>query len=170
QRRARAAGGQEALVGHLPAGLGVARRAIEHELELGMGLWRLAPRHDSETVGRGPVVAHELGVRPGPERGPRPLLAGTRSPEPAGRAGALALLDHLGFEPGDVHAHAARSRDLLRELDREAEGVVERERLRARDRARAEREQALETLHARLVGLTEAGLLLLEEAEDALAV
>src|SRR5207249_793523 len=84
------------------------------------------------------------------------------------RTRALGL--HLALEARQVHRHAARGSDLLGQLDGEPVRIVERERLRARNRLRALREQALEPLHPRLVGLAEAGLFLLEQPQDALAM
>ncbi len=66
--------------------------------------------------------------------------------------------------------HAARGGDLLGQLDREAVGVVQHEGVRARDGLRASAQQVLEPRQPRLEGLHESRLLLLEQAQDAVAV
>ena len=83
-----------------------------------------------------------------------------------GGAPALALRRHLPLEAFEIDIEALARRDLLRQLERIAEGVVQRERLRARDllrRLRA-REDLIEQHAAALQRLAELRLLSRQQA------
>src|SRR5439155_23701626 len=83
--------------------------------------------------------------------------------------GAPALLPHRDLEALAIDRLAALARDLLGELDREAVGVVEHEGVRTRDLRALPGDQLLQACEARLVGLDEGDLFLVEHPHHLLA-
>ena len=133
------AGGRRdaAAVADLAALLGVERGAVEDDLRLDPGVDRVdasAAGEDRQhgAVGFEPAVAFER------RRGHRGLADADDAPLRR-RIGtrALALLGHLLLEPDRVDRDAALARDLARQLERKAVGVVQHERVLAGDQHRA---------------------------------
>jgi hypothetical protein len=168
QLRLRPAALDHATVRDLAAGFRVARRAIEHELDLRSAGRRgmLAPAAQREPLGRERVVADELGVLPRAHRRPRRACARRLLLPELARARARVRCSSM------ARSKPARSTVTSRLLAissvssiGKAVGVVQRERLLAADRPRV-LQQLLEPAQARLEGLGEAGLLLLHHAQD----
>ncbi len=149
----RAARADDALVGELAAALGVERGAVEDDLDRGARARRLdrgpVDEHaDDVRLGGGVVVAEEVDLA-------RPVehLAEDRDVGVAGLLrrrvglGAVALLVHQAAEAVLVDLEALLGRHLERQVDRKAVGVVELERLVAREGRDA---LALGLLHGRV--------------------
>jgi hypothetical protein len=143
----------------LPATLGVERGAVEHDAG------RLAGHHGHhpQLVGTGDVrVADEFGAHRRHLRveAERPALLAARP---------LALLGHRLVEAGAVDAHATLRRHLDRQVDREAERVVEAERIGPTDDAPG-RDQLVQASRPRLERAGELLLLGLDAIEDLVAL
>ena len=154
--------GQRASIAHLPAGLGVERRAVEDQ-QAGLALGQLAHlpafAHDAEHRAGGAVdglVTLKYGRLQLARQFGRHLAPGL---ELARRAGALALLVHRLLEAGHVHREAAFARDVGGEIDRKTVGVVQPERIGAGNRLHRLRRHLVEHAHAVLQRLAEALLL-----------
>src|SRR5256885_7516040 len=145
-------------VAHLSARLGVERILLQHHLH---HVARLPEAEHIRLRLRG-IVADPLLLGPGLHGAPLaaalhvdrnlprvPALAPLQRLERAG-----ALLAQLPLEPGDVHRLTALAGDQLRQVDREAERVVQLERLRAGDGFRTP--QLLEPLEPALDRVEEA--------------
>ena len=164
-------------VADLPTGLGVERRAVEHDAHRGAGVGLgepLAPADErahlradglvllaAGEVGRAELV-DQLAVEL--ERRALALAAGGL----VRFLGAGALLLHPRVEAVDVDAASTFPRDLAREVDREPERVVQEERVVAGDVAAPE--HAVEQVEPARQGLTEALLLAAHDPEDQLAL
>ena len=133
-------------VADLPAGLGVERRAVEDDVDgcaFGHLCDALAARDECADLGAGGLVllaSGEVGgtelVEQFPEELDRRALA-----FPSGcrvRFAARALLVHQRTERVEVDRAVAFLRDLAREIDREAQRVVQEERVGPGDVAFAE--------------------------------
>ena len=132
------------VVGKLPAGLGVERGAVEDQLDLvagARGLDELTVVDEPPDAGLGDhlVVAGELDLSTELVR--QLAVDGHVAVRHLLRLGvglgAVALLGHEPPEPGLVDVEALLGRHLEGEVDREAVGVVQLERLGAAERARA---------------------------------
>jgi hypothetical protein len=164
-----AVGGDRAGVADLTAALGVERRAVEEQL-------------DAVVVGGRRDHGEHAGLRRGlvisGERGGAELLhdlavgieVGVVAGRAAGRLGPLALLGHRRLEPGHVDGDVPLTGDLLRQLEREAVGVVEGERRRTGQLCGAAGELRFEDREPVAQGLAEALLLLLQHADDEVAL
>ncbi len=121
-----------ALVADLAAALAVERRLVDHDGAALAGLQRvdfLAVAFESgdDALGAFGLVAEELGgAELLAQRKPHRFLRRLARARPRGaRLRALAL--HGVGESRDINANAARAQRVLREIEREAIGVVERE-------------------------------------------
>src|SRR5581483_9923935 len=130
---ANAVSGHDTGVADLAAGFAVERRLVHHDgaaLALGERSRFLAvlDQRRNDAFGRLGLVAQELGGAAFfAQRKPDRLGRGFAGAGPGG-ARLLALALHRGVEAVDVDADAARLQRVLREVEREAVGVVERER------------------------------------------
>ena len=136
--RSHAVGGDDALVGDLAAGLRVERRAVEHDLAALAGL-DLGRRGSPSTTRPSDVrLAGELLVGAEVGLAERPQVAPHLGVRVAGLLrlrvglGPLALLLHQAGEALAVDLEALLLRHLQGQVDREAVGVVQLERLVAR--------------------------------------
>ena len=159
QREARTALRELAAIADLAAGLRVERRLGEHD---DTGLARgervhcaaiLVERGDATFV-RQRLVAVEARLLAA-------VIELSACLELRRRARALALRVHRALEAGLVDLDAALAADVGGEIEREAEGVVERERGLAVEHLRVARKRLLEHPHSIFERLAEALLLLL---------
>ncbi len=150
---------QLAQVADLAAGFGVERGAVEQYDRRIAGLDRfdrapvLQQRDHLQRIGLQRVVAQEHG---GHQLRHQIGRQGGAAAELAGRARGLALALHRAFEARHVDVHAALAGDVGGEIDREAIGVVQAERVRTRDAAAGAGGDLVEDLHARIQGLGKA--------------
>ena len=151
-------GHQLALVAHLAAGLGVERGAVEHH-DAGLAAGQFAHRGAVPVERRHPgaidaqyLVALEFGLAAIVRHSRRRLELGRG-------ARALALLVHRRFVAGDVDGLAPLPRDVGGEVDRKAEGIVEREHGFAVDHVALAPEGDIEDFHPVLERFGEALLL-----------
>ncbi len=162
-------GRDRAGVAHLSAALGVEGRAVEEQLDgVAVAPGRTASTRPSPSASS---VADELGDAELLDD--LAVVVDALVAADAGLAGVLgapALLGHLGLEAGDVDADAALGRDLGGDLEREAVGVVQRERRRARQRRRALGQLAVEDRQAGAQRLAEALLFPRDDPDDEVAV
>ena len=126
-----AVAGDHAVVGHLTAHFGVEGGRVQHQDGLHTGhdlVHQLALGHDTQhlrAVYRVAVIAHELcGRHVLAELHAGPAQIAQRL---AGFAGTLLLLGHQGLEGVLVHSHALLGGHLGRQVDGEAEGIVQLE-------------------------------------------
>ncbi len=150
-------------VADLPAGLGVERRSVEHDVDrcaFGHLCHTFAPCDERADLGTGGLVLltpGELGGTELVEQLPEEL-DGRAVAFPSGRrvrfAGTHPLLAHQRVERVEVDGAVAFLRDLPREIDREAQRVVEEERVGPCDIALAQ--DAVEQVEPAGQGLTEA--------------
>src|SRR3989338_4791150 len=123
---------QYALVAYLPTGLGVERRAIQHnygELAHRHGLDQCAfaiDRDDFCVLDGKRVVAPEFGLA-------ALVFDAHARLKPGGRARAFTLRLHLALEAGHIELEIAFQRDIAREVRREAVRIIELENDRARN-------------------------------------
>src|SRR4051812_20516334 len=160
-------------IADLTAGLTVERRLVENyeaglaRLQLLHFLAVLEQGHD-DAFGILGIVAEELG-RAGALLHGKPHILRRRLPRAGpGRTGLLALALHSGVEGVRIDADAARLQGILRQVEREAVGVVERESRVARE-VLALGEAAgflVEDSEAALQGLAEAGFLQFQRLRD----
>ena len=161
-REARVQPVQLAGIADLAARLAVERRAVEDDDGVLPGFDRfdrpalVQQGQHHHALGLERVVAEETGRLQARDQVGRQLHAAA---ELAGRARGLALLLHRRLEAGDVHAQAALARDVLGEVEREAVGVVEAERIGAGNGVLRTRGDLVEDPHARVQRLGEAFLL-----------
>ena len=127
----RAVGGDDAVVGHLTAHLGVERGLIQHHDGVHAAddlLHQLPIGHDGQHIGVVQLVILVAGKHGGghilAELHAGPAQIAQRL---AGLAGALLLLGHQGLEGRLVHGHALLGHHLRRQVDGEAEGIVQLE-------------------------------------------
>jgi len=164
---------QHAGIADLATGFGVERGTVQDDHCLVAGLHRrhrpalLQQRHDLQAAGIQLVVPQEHGRRKLGHQIGRQARGGG---ELAGIAGATLLLLHGGIEAGHVHRQPALARDVGGQVDREAVGVVEPERIGTRDHAIGHaRGNVVEDAHARIQRLGEALFLGLECTLDQFA-
>jgi hypothetical protein len=158
---------QDAAVADLAARLGIERRFVEDDdtdfafAEL-FDRTAVAVEREYLAAELERLVAMEMGHRAA-------VVERRRHPELAGSARLFLLQRHRGVEGGDIDADPALAADIGREVEREAEGVVQLEsRLALEDTvARQRREFAFEDAHAVLDGLEEAYLFLPQHLGDA---
>ncbi len=165
-------------VAHLTAAFGVKRGAVEHQHGLVPrrgGIRAPAVFQDGEHFGgsRKPVVAHEL--RRGHAVQQRAFARpGVRPGVFARGAGALALLAHQPAEGLLVHGQAALGDDFLREVDGEAVGVAQPERVGAGKGLRPGLDRAVhiavQQLEALVDGLCKALFLHADQLDDHVAL
>ncbi len=165
-----AGAGQGAVVTDLATGLGVERSLVgQHDdVITGLGtLHRAAVLENGdhgEVVGLQAVIPEEDGRL---ERGDQIGRQGHATTELAGRARGLALGVHCGVEALDVHGQVTLARDVLGEIEREAVGVVQAERIHAGDHAVADLgRDVVENLHARIQRFSKTLFLGLQGAHD----
>ena len=138
-------------VAHLAARLGVERILLEHHLDHALLL--AARQHVGHGAGR--LVPDPFLLRLGLDRDPLPLAASRLDQRAADLEARLlraaTLLGERAVEPLRVHSLAALGGDELRQVQREAVGVVQLERLVPRDDRRPlELVEALEAAFDRL--------------------
>ncbi len=151
-RQLHASGRQHAGIADLAAGFGVERglRGEHDHLVTGLhGVHRAAildQRHDLLAFGLQGVIAQENRRRQGRHQLGRQGHAAT---ELAGGTRGLALVLHRGLEAVHVHAHATLAGDVGGQVNRETIGVVQAERVHARDDTIADLgRDVVENLHA----------------------
>ena len=160
-------------VAHLAAHLGVERRVVEHDVDLLAGLGaldRLAVADDGEHVGVVDgvlVVAAELGGGQLVGEGHPHVVEAAPGVTLGSGARAALLLVHAALEARHVDLVTGRTRDLDREVDGKAVGVVQREGALAVEHcARLERGQGVVEVAA--TGLERGAEALLLGGHDAL--
>ena len=159
---------QFAAIAHLPAGLGVERRAVEHHhrgiagLDAGdLRAFFIQRKHAPAEVER--IVALKFG-RLALEFYRLTHLEFIRGARP------LALHLHRMLEAGEVHIETALARHVGGQVERETESIVQAEHRFAVENAiaAAAAHRAVEHAHAMLQGLGEFLLFLLEHTRNAL--
>ena len=155
-----------AAVADLTATLGIEGRVIEHDDHVVAGTRTLHRRAVDVDRGDARVLAHQVLVAV--EGGGRAVVFQTlRHLELGLGAGLFALALHRRVETGAVDRDAALAADVGRQVQREAEGVVQLERGFAVERAHAAGQRTFQDLHAVGDGLEEAFLLLAKHLSDA---
>ena len=163
-----------AAIAHLTAALGIEGRLVDDDLDL-FALARARAAGAADQQRAHPGAAAQLGVAPerAAQVGREPSVdlrdARVAAALP-GRARPLALGLHRRVKPVLVERHAAAAQDVLGQVEREAEGVVEAERGLAREPLLAapagRRELVLEQREPLRERLEEAALLALDPVED----
>jgi len=154
---------QHAAIADLAAGLGVERRLVEND-DSDVAFAEFIDRA-AVTVERQHLAGDIEPLVTVEGRRRTAVVERSRHPELAGSTRLLLLLGHGRVESGDVDAHPALAADIRRQVEREAEGVVQLERRGAVEDAltRQAREFALEDAHAMLDGFEEAHLFLAQD-------
>ena len=129
-------GADKACIPNLPAAFGIKGRLVDDDLHGCPGFGRpdrhpVADQRQQLTFGGFGVIAQKLGRAIGlgqfePDSG----ILGLAGADP-GRARLLALLVHRGLEPRHIDGLALFAQRILRQIQREAVGVIELERRRA---------------------------------------
>ncbi len=166
---ARARIAQLADVTDLASAFGIERRVVEHDdhVVAGMRAWhRRAIDVDRRDLA---VLAHQVFVAV-EGRGRAVVVQPLRHLELGLAARLLALAFHGGVEAGAVHRDAALAADIGRQVEREAEGVVQLEGGFAVDGLRVAGQRGFQDFHAVGNGLEEALLFLLQHFGDAQSI
>ena len=172
-REAQARAGHLAAIADLAAAFGVERRLVEHDEAAFAGLearhfLAVLDQREHHALGGLGVVAEELGrAELVAQREPHRLRGGVARARPV-LAGLGALALHGGLERCGVDADIAAAQRILRQVEREAVGVVQLEGDLAGQRIALAELGALlvEDLQAAHEGLAEAGLLELQRLGD----